>query len=314
MTRDIESRKLIYRVKEREREGRHESLLWQPEQHTRYTDPPLHRRHVGPIETGTGEQHVSDEGLDRRFADQPDEEELLDDLGRHGAQRRQPQEQFSETHRLIGVLRPAVLFKGALRFLLQTLDVRNIRQPASICWDEKNNISYISDDLIAERGHFEFQWILLTVNEKSGQPWTPQTKRGNRKPSFCAGQKKKRICGPWVYLRELMPLLYDTLFNNQQPYRLYICTVSPPDFSRWNCIFLPHSFFWFTSPRWEAPSVVACDVLCTTSVAVPRPFVRRPKGREKNRKIGPISIPITDANGRMAALFLLLLPNQDYVV
>ncbi len=96
-------------------------------------DGQLHRRHVGPIETGTGEQHVADERLDGCFAHQPDEEELLDDLRRHGAKRRQPQEQFAETDRLIGVLRPAVLFQGALRLFLQALDVRHIRQSASVC-------------------------------------------------------------------------------------------------------------------------------------------------------------------------------------
>ena len=32
-----------------------------------------------------GEEHVPDEGLDRGFADQPDEEELLDDGGGDGA-------------------------------------------------------------------------------------------------------------------------------------------------------------------------------------------------------------------------------------
>lgn len=46
----------------------------------------LHGWQIGPIETGSGEEHIADEGLDGRFADEPDEEELLDDLGRDGAE------------------------------------------------------------------------------------------------------------------------------------------------------------------------------------------------------------------------------------
>lgn len=51
--------------------------------------PWLHGWHVGPIETGSGEEHVADECLDGRFADETDEEELLDDLGGDGPEGRE---------------------------------------------------------------------------------------------------------------------------------------------------------------------------------------------------------------------------------
>jgi len=40
--------------------------------------------HVRPAERAAAEQHVADERLDRRLADEPHEEHLLDDLRRHG--------------------------------------------------------------------------------------------------------------------------------------------------------------------------------------------------------------------------------------
>ncbi|KAL8565222.1 hypothetical protein ACOMHN_001120 [Nucella lapillus] len=52
-----------------------------------YSTPPhLLDGHVGPVEGPPAEQHVSDQGLDRGLAHEPHEEELLDHLGRHGAQ------------------------------------------------------------------------------------------------------------------------------------------------------------------------------------------------------------------------------------
>jgi len=47
--------------------------------------------HVWPAERAAAKQHVSDECLDRRLADQSDEEHLFDDVRRHGPQRRQSQ-------------------------------------------------------------------------------------------------------------------------------------------------------------------------------------------------------------------------------
>jgi len=88
--------------------------------------------HVGPVEGSAAEQHVPDERVDRRLADESDEEELLDDLRRDGAQRRQPQQQLAEARRLSGVLRPHVLLERALRLLLQVLDVRRVRQTARV--------------------------------------------------------------------------------------------------------------------------------------------------------------------------------------
>jgi len=86
-----------------------------------------HGRHVGPVEAGSAEEHVADERFDGRLSDEADEEELLDDLRRDGAQRRQPQEELPEARRLRRILRPAVLFQRALRLFLQRLDVRHVR-------------------------------------------------------------------------------------------------------------------------------------------------------------------------------------------
>lgn len=53
-------------------------------------DAVSHRVHVRPAEAASAEQHVADQRLDGSLADQPHEEELLDDLTGDGAQRRQP--------------------------------------------------------------------------------------------------------------------------------------------------------------------------------------------------------------------------------
>lgn len=84
------------------------------------------KRHVGPIEGTAGEKHVPDEGLDGCLADEPDEEELLDDLRADGPQRGKPQKELAEACRLVGVLGPAVLFQCALAFFLQALDVGDV--------------------------------------------------------------------------------------------------------------------------------------------------------------------------------------------
>lgn len=89
--------------------------------------------HVRPVEAAAGEQHVSNEGLDGGFTYQADEEKLLDDGRGDGAQRGQPQEQFAEAAGLVGVLAPHVFLQGALRLLLQALDVRRVRQATGIC-------------------------------------------------------------------------------------------------------------------------------------------------------------------------------------
>lgn len=92
-----------------------------------------HGVYVRPAETAAAQQHVPDQRLDGRLAHQPDEEQLLDDLRADRAQGRQPEQQFAEPDRLVGILRPAVLFQGALRFFLQRLDVRHVRQSAGVC-------------------------------------------------------------------------------------------------------------------------------------------------------------------------------------
>jgi len=96
--------------------------------------------HVRPAERAAAEQHVADERLNRRLADQSHEEHLLDDLRRHGPQRRQPQEQFSESRRLTRVLRTNVVFERALRLLLQAFDVRSVAQTTRIYKTRKQNM------------------------------------------------------------------------------------------------------------------------------------------------------------------------------
>lgn len=92
-----------------------------------------HRGHVRPVEAAAAQQHVPYERLDRRLAHQPYEEELLDHLRRDRSQRWQSQQQLAEPRRLIRVLGPAVLLQGALRLLLEGLDVRHVRETAGVC-------------------------------------------------------------------------------------------------------------------------------------------------------------------------------------
>jgi len=92
-----------------------------------------HGVYVRPAEAAAAEQHVPDERLDGRLAHQSDEEQLLYDLRADRAQGRQPEQQFAEPDRLVGILRPAVLLQRALRLFLQRLDVRHVRQSASVC-------------------------------------------------------------------------------------------------------------------------------------------------------------------------------------
>lgn len=92
-----------------------------------------HGWHVGPIETGSGEEHIADEGFDGRLAHEPDEEELLDDLGGDRPKGWEPKEKLPEPDGLVRVLRPAVLLQGALGLFLKALDVSHVRQAASVC-------------------------------------------------------------------------------------------------------------------------------------------------------------------------------------
>ena len=96
-------------------------------------------RHVGPVEGTPAQQHVPDQGLNWGFTYQADEEELLYDLCRDGPEGRQSQEQLAEASRLVGVLTPDVLLQGALRLLLQRLDVVGICQTTCVCKNRKRN-------------------------------------------------------------------------------------------------------------------------------------------------------------------------------
>lgn len=92
-----------------------------------------HRGYVRPIEAVAAQQHVPNKRLDRRLAYQPHEEELLDNLRRDRAQRRQSQQQLAEPRWLVRILGPAVLLQGALRLFLKGLDVRHVREAAGVC-------------------------------------------------------------------------------------------------------------------------------------------------------------------------------------
>lgn len=70
--------------------------------------------HVRPVEGAAAEQHVADQGLDRRLADQADKKELLNDLRADRPEGRQTEQEFSESGRLVRVLRSTVLFQSAL--------------------------------------------------------------------------------------------------------------------------------------------------------------------------------------------------------
>ena len=97
--------------------------------------------HVGrPAERAAAQQHVANERLDGRLADEPDEEHLLDDLRGDGAQRRQPKQQLAEARRLRGVLRPDVVLERALRLLLDALDVRRVAQTTRVCTRTQNAV------------------------------------------------------------------------------------------------------------------------------------------------------------------------------
>ena len=67
-----------------------------------------------PLEGAPREEHVPDEGLDRRLAHEAHKEQLLYDGGRHRPEGGQSQQQLSKPRGLVGVVVPAVLLKGAL--------------------------------------------------------------------------------------------------------------------------------------------------------------------------------------------------------
>lgn len=88
--------------------------------------------HVGPAEAASRQQHVPDQRLDGGLPHQADEEKLLDDRGRDGAEGRQAEQELPEAVGLVGILTPHILLQRTLGFLLQTLHVGHVGQPASI--------------------------------------------------------------------------------------------------------------------------------------------------------------------------------------
>ena len=109
-----------------------------------------------PLESVPGEKHVTDEGLYRGLAHQPDEEELLYHGGGHRPQGGQPQQQLAEPGGLVGVLGPAVFLQRALRLLLQLLNgaglceaTRVYNERKSVIIQESANTMWIQRELFA---------------------------------------------------------------------------------------------------------------------------------------------------------------------
>ena len=90
-----------------------------------------HRRRR-PLEAWAGQQHVPYQGLDGGLADEPHEEELLDDGGGDCAEGGESEQQLSKPGWLVRVLGAAVLLQRALRLLLQLLHNARVRQATSI--------------------------------------------------------------------------------------------------------------------------------------------------------------------------------------
>lgn len=94
-------------------------------------------RRVGPADGVPRKLHVSDQRLYGGFAHQPHKEELRDEAGRDGAQRRQAQQQATEALRLMRVVDPLVLRQRHLELLLQGLDVGGVSQATGVCKEGK---------------------------------------------------------------------------------------------------------------------------------------------------------------------------------
>ena len=87
-----------------------------------------------------GEQHVTDEGLYRGLAHQPDEEELLYHGGGHRPQGGQPQQQLAEPGGLVGVLGPAVFLQRALGLFLKLLNCPRLCEATRVYNERKSVI------------------------------------------------------------------------------------------------------------------------------------------------------------------------------
>lgn len=94
---------------------------------------PLLNRYVGPVKTASRQQHVPYQGLYGGLPHQTDKEKLLYDGRRDGAEGGQAEQELPEPVGLVGILAPHILLQSTLRFLLQTFDMGNVRQTASIC-------------------------------------------------------------------------------------------------------------------------------------------------------------------------------------
>lgn len=84
-------------------------------------------------EAAAAEEHISQERVDRRFADEAGEEELLDGLRIDRPEGRQAEEDLAEAGGLVRVLVADVLLQRALDLLLNAVDVASVGQAIDIC-------------------------------------------------------------------------------------------------------------------------------------------------------------------------------------
>ena len=89
-------------------------------------------RDVRPANGAPRELHVPDEGLDGCLAHQAHKEQLGDEVGGHGPEGRQAEEQTAEALGLTRVLHPLVLHQSHLGLLLQRLYVDGVCQTTRI--------------------------------------------------------------------------------------------------------------------------------------------------------------------------------------
>ena len=78
-------------------------------------------------------EHLHEERLDGRVADQFEEEEVLEALEADGAQGGQTQQQFGEAARLLGVRHARRLVQGLVDLLAQLFHLRHRLQTLGVC-------------------------------------------------------------------------------------------------------------------------------------------------------------------------------------
>ena len=119
------------------------ALLWGGGE-AAWSHVPSAHRGAGPLEGVAREEHVPDQGLDGRLADQPDKEQLLYHWGGDSPEGGQPQQKLAEPGGLVGILRPTVLLQGTLGLFLKLLDHWRGRQSDSV-WKENETVRGLAE-------------------------------------------------------------------------------------------------------------------------------------------------------------------------